>query len=133
MKNEQLAMNIKSLCSKKKITLGKLFDDLNIPRSFISDITTKNNSPSIERVKDIADYFQVSIDNLIGRTEETNAKNVTYGNNSTSGDNSVVNNNKTDELPYITLAIIEELKKIPEEEQADIFKELKIRKNKNVM
>lgn len=128
MENEQLANNIKLLCSENKITLSKLFEKLGIPKSFISDITKKDNSPSIKRVKAIADYFEVSIDYLVGRTEIKGTKNITYGNYSTSGDNSIVKNYKIDELPYITLAIIQELKNIPEEEQADIFKIIKSRK-----
>lgn len=70
MENEQLALNIKILCSEKGITLSKLFEILNIPTSFISDITKKNNSPSIKRIRAIADYFNVSIDYLIGRAEQ---------------------------------------------------------------
>lgn len=104
MENEQLALNIKILCSEKGITLSKLFEILNISTSFISDITKKNNSPSIKRIRAIADYFNVSIDYLIGRAEQPTKieQNVSHNtlNDQSIGINNVqsIENNLTKEL-----------------------------------
>jgi transcriptional regulator with XRE-family HTH domain len=58
--------NIKKLCFKKKISVSKLESDLNIPRSSICkwDKTT----PSVLKVKSVADYFGVSMEELLSDT-----------------------------------------------------------------
>lgn len=55
--------NIKKLCFNKKISISKLENDLRIPRSSICkwDKTT----PSVLKVKSVADYFGVSIEELL--------------------------------------------------------------------
>lgn len=70
MNNKQLVLNIKKLCGENNIALKSLLERLKLSPSFISDINTKGVTPSIKRIELIADYFNVSIDYLIGRTEQ---------------------------------------------------------------
>lgn len=58
---------IKELCKKRGISLGRLEEDLGFSRNTIYSMKTKK--PSSERLYQIADYFQVSTDYLLGRTE----------------------------------------------------------------
>ena len=55
--------NIKKLCFSRKISISKLENDLHIPRSSICiwDKTT----PSVLKVKSVADYFGVSMEELL--------------------------------------------------------------------
>jgi len=64
---------IKNLCEKHGITVPMLEERLGIPNNTIYQ--WKENSkrkPSLERLEQIADYFNVSIDYLRGRTDKMN-------------------------------------------------------------
>lgn len=58
---------IKELAKSRGITLGYLEEKLNLSRNSI--YTIKNKKPSAERLQTIADYFNVSTDYLLGRTD----------------------------------------------------------------
>ena len=70
MDNEKLLKNIKYLCKIKNITQKKLYQEINITNQFAGNLK-KGKKPNIETIEKIADYFNVSIDYLIGRTENT--------------------------------------------------------------
>lgn len=59
---------IKQLCKERGVSISQLEERLNIPSNTIYQ--WKKKTPSIERVKKVADYFQVSIDYLLDRTDE---------------------------------------------------------------
>lgn len=58
---------IKELAKSRGITLGSLEEKLGLSRNSI--YTIKNKKPSAERLQLIADYFHVSTDYLLGRTD----------------------------------------------------------------
>ena len=58
---------IKELAKDRGITLGALEEKLGLSRNSI--YTIKNKKPSAERLQLIADYFNVSTDYLLGRTD----------------------------------------------------------------
>lgn len=58
---------IKELAKARGITLGALEEKLGLSRNSI--YTIKNKKPSAERLQLIADYFNVSTDYLLGRTD----------------------------------------------------------------
>lgn len=129
MENKQLAENIKKECTIKGITLNKMYEDLNIPKSFISDLKTKDRTPSIKRIEEIAEYLEVSIDYLIGR-EKYNGNTYIANQGNVKGNNTqnIVNENKKEEK--INEAIIELLKDLELEDKADIIKEIAQKKKK---
>lgn len=57
---------IRSLCKKNNVTLKQLESDLGFGNKTI--FSWEKSSPSIDKVRMVADYFGVSIDYLIGRT-----------------------------------------------------------------
>ena len=61
---------IKELCKKRGISLNKLEEDLGFSRNTIYSM--KNKKPNAERLQKIADYFNVSTDYLLGRTNNPN-------------------------------------------------------------
>lgn len=65
------AQKIKELCSTKNITLKTMLSDCGLNRNFMYDLKVNNQYPTIDRVERIADYFNVSIDYLIGRDART--------------------------------------------------------------
>lgn len=61
---------IKELADKQGISLNILEEKLGFSRNTIYNM--KKSTPNIERVSKIADYFNVSTDYLLGRTENPN-------------------------------------------------------------
>lgn len=57
---------IKELADKRGISLTKLEEDLGYSRNTIYKL--KSQKPNAERISEIADYFHVSTDYLLGRT-----------------------------------------------------------------
>lgn len=68
---------IKELAKSRGITLGSLEEKLGLSRNSI--YTIKNKKPSAERLQLIADYFNVSTDYLLGRTDNPAIANGTTG------------------------------------------------------
>lgn len=64
MNNELLVKSIKKLCKHNNIAVSQLENDLNFGAGLIS--RWNKSSPSLDKVVDIADYFHVSIDDVVG-------------------------------------------------------------------
>ncbi len=70
MDNIQIAKKIKQLCKSKNITVKTLLDDCNIGRGFIYNLEKRQQIPLADKLELIADYLDVSVDYLLGRTDE---------------------------------------------------------------
>ena len=64
MDNELLVKSIRELCKKNNIAISQLEGDLKFGAGLISRWT--KNSPSLDKIVDIADYFHVSLDEVVG-------------------------------------------------------------------
>ena len=62
-------MRLKELRKKKGISQLRMATDLNTTQNTISRYETGEREPGIDDLIKIADYFNVSVDYLIGRTE----------------------------------------------------------------
>lgn len=62
-------MRLKEIRKAKKISQVKLGMDLSMSQNTISRYETGKREPSIEELKRIADYFGVSVDYLLGLTD----------------------------------------------------------------
>lgn len=60
------------LCKEKEITHYKVSKDLHFDQSYITRWLNKNYLPSLELLELISDYFKVSPDYLLGRTDDRN-------------------------------------------------------------
>ena len=58
---------IKELCQKRGISINSLEETLGYSRNTIYSM--KSKKPNAERLQEIADYFNVSTDCLLGRTD----------------------------------------------------------------
>lgn len=65
-------MRIKELRKTKNISQLKMALDLNMSQNTISRYETGEREPSIADLIKLADYFKVSIDYLVGRTDDPN-------------------------------------------------------------
>ncbi|MFS9041665.1 helix-turn-helix transcriptional regulator [Streptococcus cristatus] len=62
---------IKSLAKKQGISLNTLEDRVGLGKNYIYSLKNKK-TPSVEHISKIADYFNVSTDYLLGRTDNPN-------------------------------------------------------------
>ncbi|MDE7364509.1 MAG: helix-turn-helix domain-containing protein [Ruminococcus sp.] len=73
MKNPQeIAKTIKELAKDKKITVGKMLSDCELGVNTLSSMQAGGFFPRLEAINKIADYLGVSVDYLLGRTENPN-------------------------------------------------------------
>ena len=58
------------LCNENNFTYYKVSKDLHFDQSYITRWLNKNYLPSLELLELLSDYFKVSIDYLLGRTDD---------------------------------------------------------------
>ena len=77
MNNIQSADIIKTLCKERGVSISNLLLACNIRKGLIYDMEKRNKIPSAEIFEQIADYFDCSVDYLLGRTDipDINKKN----------------------------------------------------------
>lgn len=63
-----LLERIKELCKKRSISVSRLEEELSFPKNTIYQ--WKNRTPGTDKLSIVADYFDVSVDYLLGRTEK---------------------------------------------------------------
>ena len=69
MTNAQIAQKIKETCKSNKISISKMLTACKIRKSFIYDLEKRDYTPSIFIIESIANFFDCSIDYLMGRTD----------------------------------------------------------------
>lgn len=74
-----LYQRIKTLCKKQGISISKLESELGFGNSSIKK-WERNSSPSIDKIIKVANYFNVSVDYLIGNTDIENSISEVIGN-----------------------------------------------------
>jgi transcriptional regulator with XRE-family HTH domain len=65
MDNELIVNSIKKLCDKNNIPIGQFEKEAGLSKGLISK--WKEKTPSLDKIVAIADYFNVSVDEVIGR------------------------------------------------------------------
>lgn len=69
MQNLQITNKLKDLCKIKGVSIATLLASCGLTKSFIYDLEKRNTSPSCDKITKIADYFDCSVDYLLGRTD----------------------------------------------------------------
>lgn len=70
MDNNIIVDSIKKLCKDKNITVSQLEKEIGLSQGLVSK--WMNTTPSLDKVVDIADYFHVSIDEVVGYNQNLN-------------------------------------------------------------
>lgn len=65
----ELSTKIKELCKANKTSVKLLLEKCDINRNFIYDLERNGQIPSFDKIVKIAEYFDISIDYLAGRTD----------------------------------------------------------------
>ena len=64
-----LGIRLKELRNQKKLTQKQLAEKINVTHVSISGYESGNRSPDTETLQRLADFFEVSTDYLLGRTD----------------------------------------------------------------
>ncbi len=67
-------LNLKKIRELRKISQQRLSDDLNISRSTVAMWETEKSQPDNDMLKKLSAYFNVSVDYLLGCTDEITPK-----------------------------------------------------------
>lgn len=67
---ETFAQRLKQLRKEKKVSQDVLANGLGVTRTQISDLENGKTTTSIEKLVALADYFDVSLDYLVGRSDD---------------------------------------------------------------
>ena len=65
----ELAKNLKTLRKEKGVGQGMLADVLGVSLKTVSHWETGYTEPSVLQLIQLADYFEITIDELVGRTQ----------------------------------------------------------------
>ncbi|MHC1694642.1 MAG: helix-turn-helix domain-containing protein [Eubacteriales bacterium] len=65
----QLTSRIEMLTSQKGVSINKMTIDCGISKSFFYDLKNKGTKPSVDVIDKLADYFNVSTDYILGKTD----------------------------------------------------------------
>lgn len=100
MDNNIIVDSIKKLCKDKNITVSQLEKEIGLSQGLVSK--WMNTTPSLDKIVDIADYFHVSIDEVVGYKQDdiflnmlhdlTNSKKIKW---------LMINNNTTEKVTNI--------------------------------
>lgn len=63
--SQKIAQTIKEIAGSKNIKLGQMFNDLELSKNTLHNMQT--SMPSLETLSKIADYLDMSLDDLTGR------------------------------------------------------------------
>lgn len=64
---DRIATSLNELLDRDNITRYRLAKDLDVSESQISRICNAILAPSLDMLEDLADYFNVTIDHILGR------------------------------------------------------------------
>lgn len=66
---EKFILNVKYLSSQRKKTLAEVLSDTGMNKNLLSSARQRNTLPSAESLLKLSDYFNVSTDYLLGKTD----------------------------------------------------------------
>lgn len=68
MQNVQIAERIKKLCKNSNVTIKQMLEECKLNRNFMYDLKS-GSIPSVDKLKEIANYLDCSVDYLIGNID----------------------------------------------------------------
>lgn len=100
--SQEMALMIKEIAKSKKITVGQMLADCELSVNTLSTMQSKNYYPRLESLVKIADYLDVSVDYLLGQTENNsfNVGDMTNVNNNIMGNNNNVHRQPQENKNY---------------------------------
>ena len=86
----EVASRIKLIATKKNIVIKEMLLECNLSKNAISSMSSGGSMPKSENLAKIADYLDVSVDYLLGRTNEPQINKTITNNHIVGAENSLV-------------------------------------------
>lgn len=118
-----LKSNIENLVNQRGESKTKVFINSGVGKDFFSNLN-KGQIPSVEKIISLANYLNVSVDYLLGRTESQNGySNNNNGNNSiqTIGEGKNINSTIGTCIDGMEKEMIDEFKKLKFEDKVKVI------------
>lgn len=64
------AQRFRALRTERALSQDRMAADLSVTKTFVSDIERARRTTTLEKCYELADYFDVSIDYLVGRSDD---------------------------------------------------------------
>lgn len=94
---EFLISSIETLCKQKSISVKSALEECGLKRVVVDNMK-KGSVPSVDKIYTLANFFGVSVDYLLGRTDEPNAIYSISGSNNTQA----INNGNNSQITVTT-------------------------------
>lgn len=118
----KIAQTIKETAKSKNIVLKNMLEECGMNKNAISTMISRGSVPQADNLAKIADYLEVSVDYLLGRTEQPNGYNNNQINTGAVGNNSNVNvNNQNTQLDEMSSELIEQFKALSFKDKAEVM------------
>lgn len=69
MNTQIIISRISELCKEKSISINQMLKETNLNKSLVDNLK-KGSIPSIDKIEGVADYFNVSIDYILGKSDQ---------------------------------------------------------------
>lgn len=99
---QSISLRIKELIKENNITMKKMLSDCNLNINYISEMS-KGKQPSIKNLKKISNYFNITIDDLLGISNKIQTKEDNFHQNE------------------ITTELLKYFEQLSEEDKLDVF------------
>ena len=120
---QEIAMKIKNVAKERKISIKTLLDKCGLNINYISDLS-KGNDTMISNIYKIADYLNVSVDYLLGRTTEQAQQIITNNGGEIGKAVQAQTYNSSMELSGLQKEMIEAMEQLPKSKQLEALQEV---------
>lgn len=110
-----------NLLQENNINTSKLSKDINISEAVLSKWKNGKTKPSYDNIKKLSQYFKVSI-NYLFEIEETSSTKIE--NSNINGHGNIINIESRENISYLEMEILQEIKKLSKIEQIKLLENL---------
>lgn len=121
MNNAQTANIIRELCKQKNVSVSKFLAECGLRKSLIYDMEKRAATPSTEIMETIADYFNCSVDYILGRESKSEVFNTGSISYSAVGDHASNNIQCQSQAEAMDKEIFELIQSLPLREKTSLL------------
>ncbi len=121
-----ISQRIFGIMEEKHLKQSDLANYIGVANSSVSDWKKKGSTPSADKIVKISEFLNVSIDYLLGRTENQNG--VTQVNTGDVGNHSNMNNSSKTELDEMSRELLNKFKELSFDDKIEVFTYIKNKK-----
>lgn len=118
--SQETALRIKNIAKSKKISIAELQENCGLGKNAINQLSDSQEGMKSKNIYMIADYLNVSVDYLLGRTEEPTSKAINNSYNK-NGNNSVQTVGGTSEFSKRDVEILQKINSLDFKEYVDVI------------